>query len=89
MPLRPQPYRGSVRDHRTHPLRCITSEQLGFLPLRHWSLALADYFKEVVQSYFRNQNQSCVLERAKLWHAASRGRNGVLLLSRGGGCIAL
>lgn len=41
------------------PLRCITSEQLGFLPLRHWSLALADYFKEVIEPYFRNQNQRC------------------------------
>ena len=26
------------------PLRCIKSEQLGFAPMRHWSLALADYF---------------------------------------------
>jgi len=26
------------------PLRCITSEQLGFAPMRHWSAALADYF---------------------------------------------
>ena len=26
------------------PLRCITSEQLGFAEMRHWSLALADYF---------------------------------------------
>ena len=30
------------------PLRCITSEQLGFLEMRHWSLALADYFNECV-----------------------------------------
>jgi len=29
------------------PLRCITSEQLGFTPMRHWSLALADYFHEI------------------------------------------
>lgn len=28
------------------PLRCMTSEQLGFAPMRHWSLALADYFNE-------------------------------------------
>lgn len=26
------------------PLRCLTSEQLGLAPMRHWSLALADYF---------------------------------------------
>ena len=25
------------------PLRCITSEQLGLAPMRHWTLALADY----------------------------------------------
>jgi len=28
------------------PLRCITSEQLGFAPMRHWTLALADYFNQ-------------------------------------------
>jgi len=28
------------------PLRCLTSEQLGFAPLRHWTLALADYLFE-------------------------------------------
>ena len=29
------------------PLRCLTSEQLGLAPMRHWSAALADYFQEV------------------------------------------
>ena len=28
------------------PLRCLTSEQLGLAPMRHWSAALADYFHE-------------------------------------------
>ena len=27
------------------PMRCLTSEQLGFAPMRHWTLALADYFR--------------------------------------------
>lgn len=31
------------------PLRCITSEQVGFAPMRHWSLALADYFYEGIE----------------------------------------
>ena len=29
------------------PLRCITSEQLGFAKMRHWTLALAEYLEKV------------------------------------------
>jgi dTDP-4-dehydrorhamnose reductase len=28
------------------PLRCMISEQLGFAKMRHWSVVLADYFRE-------------------------------------------
>ena len=40
------------------PMRCITSEELGFAQMRHWTLAIAEYLHEGKQSELNQKSSS-------------------------------